>query len=81
MLGRPLDVVGLSRMVLLPALTDTLIAVVTQVDQLPEPANDGVCTVEPFTTRLAGRAAVVPLANRTPSVAVPDSAAFTVNWT
>jgi hypothetical protein len=43
------------------------------------PSNDGVCTVDPLTTRLAGRAVVVPLANRTPTVAVPDAEAFTVN--
>jgi hypothetical protein len=54
--------------------------VVAQLVQAPVPANDGVCTVVPFTTTLAGRAVVVPLAYRTPTVAVPATVAFTVNW-
>jgi hypothetical protein len=79
MLGRPLAVVGFSRMVLLPAFTDTLNVLVTQLDQAPVPSNDGVCTADPLTIKLAGRAVVVPLANRTPNVAVPAVDAFTVN--
>ena len=70
-----------SRTVLLPAFTDTLNVLVTQFDQAPVPSNDGACTVDPFTARLAGRAVVVPLANRTANVAVPEAEAFTVNWT
>jgi hypothetical protein len=75
-----LDVVGFNRMVLLPAFTDTDNVLVAHVDQAPVPSNDGVCTVDPLTIRPAGRAVVVPLANRTPNVAVPDVDAFTVNW-
>src|SRR5262245_11754405 len=67
-------------MVLLPELTFTLNVLVTQVFHAPVPSNDGVCTVDPLTIRLAGRAAVVPLANRTPSVAAPAADAVTVNW-
>ena len=69
----------MSRMVLLPAFTDTVRVLVTHVLQAPVPSNDGVCTVDPLTIRLAGRAVVVPLANRTATVAVPAAATFTVN--
>ena len=68
-------------MVLLPAFTLTVNVLVTHVVQAPVPSNDGDCTVDPFTARLAGLAVVVPLANRIPNVAVPAAAAFTVNWT
>jgi hypothetical protein len=67
-------------MVLLPPVTDTVSVRVCQFDQAPVPSNDGLCTVEPLTSRLAGRAVVVPLANRIPTVAVPDAGALTVNW-
>ena len=80
MLGRPAAVVGSSRIVLLPALTFTVRVLVIQVDQAPVPSNEGVCTVDPLTTRLAGRAVVLPLANRKPTVAVPAADALTVNW-
>src|SRR5262245_2554775 len=79
-LGRPFAVVGLSRMVLLPEFTEAVRVLVTQVFQAPVPSNDGVCTVLPLTIRLAGRAVVVPLANRNPNVAVPAAEALTVNW-
>jgi hypothetical protein len=36
--------------------------------------------VDPLTIRAAGRAVVVPFANRMPSVAVPEAAALIVNW-
>lgn len=81
MLGSPAAAVGLSRTVLLPAASDTVSVLVTQVDQAPVPSKDGVCTVVPLTTSEAARAAAVPLAKRTFSVAVPAVAAFTVNWT
>jgi len=50
------------------------------VVQAPVASNEGVCTVAPLTIRLAGRAVVVPLANRNPNVAVPAFEALTVNW-
>ena len=56
-------------MVLLPELTVTVNVLVTQVVHAPVPSNDGDCTVAPLTIRLVARAVVVPLANRTPSVA------------
>src|SRR3954454_18457313 len=67
-------------MVLLPAFTGTVRVFVPRVDQAPVASNDADVTVEPFTTTFAGRAAVVPLAKRTFSVAVPAVAAVTVNW-
>src|SRR5262245_11704861 len=77
--GRPLDVVGLNRIVLLPAFTETVRVLVTQVVHNPVPSNDAVCTVAPLTMTSAGRLVVVPLAKRTPSVAVPANEEFTVN--
>jgi hypothetical protein len=67
-------------MVLLPAFTDTDTVLVTQVSHAPVPSNDGDCTVFPLTIRLVARVVVVPLANRIPTVAVPDAEAFTVTW-
>src|SRR5262245_53572518 len=81
MLALPLAVVGLNRTVLLPEATVTVSVLVTHVFHAPVPSNDGDCTVDPLTTRLAGRAVVVPLANRTPRVAVPAADAVTVNCT
>jgi hypothetical protein len=74
-----LAVVGLNRIVLLPAFTGTVNVFVTQVDQAPVPSKDAVTALEPFTTTSAGRMVVVPLANRTPTVAVPDVEALTVS--
>ena len=54
MLGRPLAVVGLSRMVLLPAFTVTVSVLVTQVVQAPVPSNDGVWTVRAVDDQLRG---------------------------
>jgi hypothetical protein len=79
MFARPPLLVGLSRIVLLPAVRFTVNVLVAQVDQAPVASNDTDATVDPFTTRSAGRAEVVPLANRTATVAVP-AAAFTVTW-
>src|SRR5687767_8648440 len=79
MFGRPAELVGFRRMVLVPAFTGTERVLVTQVDQAPVPSNDGACTVEPLTIRFTGRTVVLPLANRTPTVAVPAAPAFTVN--
>src|SRR3954468_21600609 len=78
MLGKPSAVVGFNRMVLLPAFTEMVRVLVTHAVQAPVPSEGGVCTVEPLTIRPAGRAMVVPLANRIPSVALPDADAFTV---
>src|SRR4051794_12835224 len=78
--GSPPELVGSNRTVLLPALRLTVSVLVTQVVQAPVPSNDADCTTEPLTSTLAARAVVVPLANRTPSVAVPAAGAFTVNW-
>jgi hypothetical protein len=72
-------VVGLSRIVLLPAFTDTVHVLVTHDDQAPVPSNDVVVTRAPLTRTSAGRAVVVPLAKRTASVAVPAVVASTVN--
>lgn len=71
--------VGLNRTVLPPAFSETVSVLVAHVDQAPVASNDGVCTVDPLTIRLAGRAVAVPLAKRTLSVAVPAAGAFTVN--
>ena len=78
-LGRPLDVIGLSRMVLLPAFAGTVKVLIAHVDHPPVPSNVGVCTAEPLTIKLACRAVLVPLANRTRNVAGPAVDAFTVN--
>lgn len=79
MLGRPLAVVGLNRMVLLPAFSVAVKVLVTHVVHAPVPSNDGVCTVVPLTISEAGRAVATALANRTRSVAVPAVLALTVN--
>src|SRR5262245_28047189 len=81
MFALPFAVVGLNRMVLVPAFTVTVSVLVTQVFHAPVPSNDGVCTVDPLTIRLAGRTVVVPLANWTSSVALPAADAFTANCT
>jgi hypothetical protein len=78
MFGRPAEPVGLNRIVLLPAFSVTVNVLVTQVLHAPVPSNDGVCTVPPLTSRLAGRLLVVPLANRTATAAAPAAGAFTV---
>jgi hypothetical protein len=57
----------------------TVNVLVTHVPQAPVPSNDTDCTVAPLTITSAARLLVVPLANRTATVAVP-AAAFTVNW-
>ena len=81
MLARPAAVVGLSRIVLLPAFTETVNVLVAQVDQAPVGSNavPGWATA-PLTRTSAGRFAVAPLAYRMPSVAVPAADAVTVNW-
>ncbi len=65
---------------LLPAFTGTVSVLVVQVVQAPVASNDAVAAVVPLTATVAGRAVAVPLAKRTPRVAVPALAAFTVNW-
>lgn len=80
MLGRPVDEVGLIRMTLLPEVTGTVSVLVVHPAQVPVLSKDVVAAVVPFTRTLAVRAPVVPLANRTDSVAVPDAGAVTVNW-
>ncbi|GAB2870321.1 hypothetical protein GCM10027074_42400 [Streptomyces deserti] len=79
MLGRPAAVVGFRRMVLPPAFSGTVSVLVAHADQAPVPSYDGVWTVAPLTIRAAVRAVVVPLANRTRSVAVPAVGTCTVN--
>src|SRR5688572_17593326 len=79
--GRPAAVVGLSRMVLLPAFSDTVNVLVDQVVQAPVPPNAAVETRVPLTRTSAGRPVAVPLAKRTPSVAAPAADAVTENWT
>ena len=78
-MGRPAAVVGLSAIVLLPALTCTATVFVAHVDQAPVPSNVVPAAREPLTTTSAGRAVVVPLAKRMPTVAVPAAVALTVN--
>jgi hypothetical protein len=80
MLGSPAAVVGSNRMVLPPVFSGTVTVLVDHVVQAPVGSNDTAATVVPLTIRFAGRALVVPLANRTPSVAVPAAAGVTVNW-
>lgn len=69
-------------MVLPPAFSETVRALVDHVVHAPVDSNETVATVDPLTIRFAGRAVPPewPLANRTPSVAVPAAEAFTVNW-
>src|SRR5687767_8058253 len=80
MLARPFALVGFNRMVLLPEFTVTVNVLVTQESQVPVPSNEGDWTVVPLTSKFVARAVVVPLANRIPSVAVPEPDEFTVNW-
>ena len=67
MLGRPLAVVGLNRIVLLPLFTGTVKVVVTQVVHAPvgSKAAAGWVTA-PLTSTSAGRLMVAPLAYRMP---------------
>ena len=78
MFGSPAAGVGTNRTVLLPAFSTAVSVLVDHAVHVPVPSNDTVATVTPLTTKFAGLALVVPLANRTPSVAVPAAAAFTV---
>src|SRR5262245_4857518 len=72
MFARPLAVVGLSRMVLPPLLTDAVSVLVVQVVHAPVGSNAlPAWTVAPLTMMSAGRFAVAPLAYRMPIVAVP----------
>lgn len=79
MFGRPPELVAVNRIVLLPEFTCTVRVFVTQFGHAPVASNEVDCTVDPFTTTLAPRALVVPLANRTASVADPPAAALAVN--
>lgn len=72
--------VGLNAIVELPAFTATVNVFVTHVVHAPVPSNVVPATRVPLTRMSGGRAVVVPLANRTPSVAVPAVGALTVNW-
>jgi hypothetical protein len=81
-LGPPVAVVAAARMVLVPALTGTVKFLDTQVSQVPVPGKDApVATVVPFAEMVIGRSTVVPLANRSATVALPALAAVTVNST
>lgn len=64
-MGSPLAVVGLSWIVLLPARTGTVTVLVTHVPHAPVPSKDAEVAADPLTVTVAGRAVVVPLANRT----------------
>src|SRR4051794_22563904 len=79
MLGRPAGAGGLNRTVLSPAGTDNVRVLDVHAVQVPVLSNDTDCTVEPLTITSVGRTVVVPLANRTTTVAVPDADAATVN--
>src|SRR6185369_13057010 len=71
-LGPPLAVEPVARILTLPAGTDAVTVLVCQVSQLPVPANDSaLLTTVPLTAMFIGRSTVVPLANRSPIVAVP----------
>ncbi len=79
-MGSPAAVVGSNRMVLLPAFSGTVAVLVDHVVQAPVDSNETVPTVDPLTIRFAGLAAsVAPLANLTPTVALPAAAEVTVN--
>ena len=77
--GSPAAVVGTSRTVLLPAFIAAVRDLVVHAVHVPVLSKDTVATVDPLTTRFAGRAPLAPLANRTPSVAVLAATAFTVS--
>ncbi|OLB65891.1 MAG: hypothetical protein AUI10_04990 [Actinobacteria bacterium 13_2_20CM_2_72_6] len=80
--GPPLAVVAVARTLLSPAFTAAVIVTVCQVSQLPVPGNDcDALTTCPLTLMLIGRSTVVPLATRSPSVAVPPAVALTVHST
>ncbi|WP_233512349.1 hypothetical protein [Micromonospora deserti] len=64
--------VGLNRIVLLPAFTDTVTVFVAQVAHAPVLSNGTDCTIVPLTTTSAGRAVVVPLAKE-PTAALPQT--------
>src|SRR5688500_18433333 len=66
-------------MVLLPAVTASGKVLVAQVFHAPVPSKERPVTRAPLTSTSTGRAVVVPLANRTPTVAVAVTDAFTVN--
>ena len=71
--------VGLSRIVLLPAGSESVRVCVDHADHALVLANVTDCTVEPLTLTSVGRVVVVPLANRTATVTVPAEDALTVN--
>src|SRR4051794_4701322 len=72
--GRPPEPAGVKRVVLLPAYRVTVSVLVTPVSKAPVPSNEGPSTVVRLRITEAGRPLVVPLANRTASVAVPADA-------
>src|SRR3990170_1677377 len=80
MFASPVAVVGLSRMVLLPAFSDAVTVVVAHVVHPPVPLNATPdCAAAPLTSTSAGRLAVVPLAYRTAIVPVRAADAVRVN--
>src|SRR5262245_56168706 len=80
MFARPLAVVGLIRIVLLPAFSDALSVLVAQTSHDAVGSNaPPAWTVEPLTMMSAGRPAVVPLEYRIAIDAVPAAPALTVN--
>src|SRR5439155_1252493 len=81
-LGPPLEVVAVARTLLVPALTAALTVTVAQVSQLPVGLNaTPLAAGAPLTVMFIGRLAVLPLAWRNASVAVPAVAALTVHCT
>jgi hypothetical protein len=75
-------VVAVARTVLVPAFTAALTVTVAQVSQLAVGLNaTPAATTVPLTLMSIGRLAVVPLAWRNNSFAVPALAALTVHCT
>src|SRR5919202_6183582 len=78
-LGRPPDVVAVSRTVFVPVVSVAVVARVCQVAQSPVGAKVSVPWPTPLTVSVAGRSDVVPLANRKVSGWAPS--ASTLNST
>jgi hypothetical protein len=80
--GPPVAVTAVARIVLVPAVTFTLIEAVCQAVHAPVPAKGTSSPASvPLTVMSIARLAVVPLANRKVSVAAPASDAVTDHWT
>jgi hypothetical protein len=80
MFARPAAVVGFNRIVFVPAFTGTVNVFVAHAVQAPVGSNAvPEWATAPLTSTSVGRLSVAPLAYRMAMVAVPASAAVTVN--